>query len=93
MKALPSLYKNENIKYKDNNKSNCIVKEYEKNNDIIDIIDSIFNTKGFPFDKKVIIKTKNKIFKTYLVTRNDNKVTTLNDEVILIDDILSIERI
>lgn len=93
MKALPSLYKNENIKYKDNNKSNCIVKQYEKNNDIIDIIDSIFNTKGFPFDKKVIIKTKNKIFKTYLVTRNDNKVTTLNDEVILIDDILSIERI
>ncbi len=93
MKTLPRLYKNENIKYKDNNKSNCIVKEYEKYNDVIDIIDSIFNSKGFPFDKKVIIKTKNKIFKTYLVTRNDNKVTTLNDEVILIDDILSIERI
>ncbi len=93
MKSLPSIYKNENIFFKDNNKSNCIVKEYEKNNNIIDVINSIFNTKGYPFDKKVLIKTKDKTLKTYLVTKKDNKVTTLNDEVISLDDILSIERL
>lgn len=92
MKTLPSLYKNENIRFKDNNKSNCTVKEYV-NDSVKLVINDIFNSKGFPFDKKVLMKTKEKTFKTYLVTLSNNKVTTLNDEVINIDDIISIERI
>ena len=38
-------------------------------------------------------KTKEKTMKTYLVTLLDNKVKTLNDEIINIEDIITIERI
>lgn len=92
MKSLPKIYKNENNP-KDNNKKNCIVEENIINNTIVEDINSIFNTKGFPFDKRVLIKTKDRNMKTYLVTRNEHSVTTLNDEVINIEDIISIERI
>lgn len=92
MKPLPRLYKNENIICKNTNKSNCIVKEHI-NNDVELIINDIFTSKGFPFDKKVLIKTKDKTLKTYLVTLSNNKVTTLNDEIININDIISIERL
>lgn len=93
MKTLPSLYKNEKTTFKDNNTRNCIVKENSINNNVLEIIDSIFNSYGFPFDKKVLIKTKDRTIKTYLVTRKNNEVTTLNDEVINITDIISIERL
>lgn len=92
MKTLPSLYKNENINCKDNNKSICTVKEYV-NDSVKLILNDIFYSKGFPFDKKVLIKTKNKTIKTYLVTLSNNKVTTLNEEEIDINDIISIERL
>ena len=95
MKVLPKLYKNENA-IKDNNKRDCLVKE-EKIDSIINNkekeLNNIFNNKGFPFDKKVLIKTTDKIYKTYLVTRTENTVVTLNDEIINVDDIISIERI
>ena len=96
MKVLPKLYKNENA-IKDNNKRDCLVKE-EKIDSIINDnkekeLNNIFNNKGFPFDKKVLIKTTDKIYKTYLVTRTENTVVTLNDEIINVDDIISIERI
>lgn len=93
MKTLPSLYKNENMTYKDNNRKNCVVKENIRDNNVLEVINNIFNSKGYPFDKKVIIKTKEKTMKTYLVTLLDNKVKTLNDEIINIEDIITIERI
>ena len=92
MKTLPSLFKNDNIRFKDNNKTNCIIKE-SVNNNVLDTIKEIFNSRGYPFDKKVIIKTKEKIIKTYLVSLLNNKVKTLNDEIINIEDIITIERI
>ena len=95
MKVLPKLYKNEN-NIKDNNKRNCLVKEKNNENNEINTekeLNDIFNTRGFPFDKKVFIKTINKTYKTYLVTRTENTVVTLNDEVINIEDIISIEKI
>ena len=96
MKVLPKLYKNENA-IKDNNKRDCLVKEEKIDSTINDNkekeLNNIFNNKGFPFDKKVLIKTTDKIYKTYLVTRTENTVVTLNDEIINVDDIISIERI
>lgn len=96
MKVLPKLYKNENA-IKDNNKRDCLVKEEQIDITINDNrereLNNIFNNKGFPFDKKVLIKTTDKIYKTYLVTRTENTVVTLNDEIINVDDIISIERI
>ena len=96
MKVLPKLYKNEN-NIKDNNKRDCLVKEEQIDITINDNrekeLNDIFNNRGFPFDKKVLIKTNDKTYKTYLVTKTENTVITLNDEVINIDDIISIERI
>ena len=96
MKVIPKLYKNENA-IKENNKRDCLVKEEKKDSTINDNkekeLNNIFNNKGFPFDKKVLIKTTDKIYKTYLVTRTENTVVTLNDEIINVDDIISIERI
>ena len=43
MKTLPSIYKNENIQFKNNNKSNCIVKEYEKFKKKLDIFHVAFS--------------------------------------------------
>ena len=43
MKTLPSLYKNENIRFKDNNKTNCIIKE-SINDNVLDTIKDIFNS-------------------------------------------------
>ena len=92
MKTLPSLFKNDNIRFKDNNKTNCIIKE-SVNNNVLDTIKEIFNSRVYPFDKNLIIKTKEKIIKTYLVSLLNNKVKTLNDEIINIEDIITIERI
>ena len=95
MKSLPKLYKNEN-NIKSNNKEKCIVEEKTENKmneTTIKDIDNIFNTNGFPFDKKVLLKTKDKEFKTYLVSRTEDKVMTINDVEINIEDILSIERL
>ena len=92
MKNLPKLYKNKN-EIKDNNKKNCIVTEKNINNSREEEINNIFNSYGFPFDKKVLIKTNDKIYKTYLVSKKENTVTTINDDIIDIEEIVSIERI
>ena len=92
MKSLPRLYKNDKS-IKNNNKNNCVVEERIVNNTIHEDIKQIFNSPGFPFDKRVLIKTKDKIIKTYLVSENENTITTLNDEIIKIEEIISIERI
>ena len=91
MKELPRLYKNENIEHRDNNKKICIVKENIIKEEVLVGIENIFSSSGYPFDKKVIIKTKDKTYKTYLITREKDKIKTINDEEIDIKDIMSIE--
>ena len=93
MKTLQKLYKNENAFFLDNNKTNCVVKEYVIDSNVREIIDKIFNSNILPFDQRVIIKTKDKVIKTYLVKLLDDRVVTLNDEIINIKDIIEIERI
>lgn len=93
MKELPRLYKNENIEYRDNNKKICFVKENIIKEEVLVGIENIFSSSGYPFDKKVIIKTKDKMYKTYLVAREKDIIKTINDEVIDIKDIISIERL
>ena len=51
MKTLPSLYKNENIRFKDNNKTNCIIKE-SINDNVLDTIKDIFIQKDIHLIKK-----------------------------------------
>ena len=102
MKKLPSIYKNSINKQINNNKNYCYLKENNSSNNnlnnIVDkninyTLDSIFNNIGYPYNINVLIKTKNMEYNTYLVTRNNSTITTLDNEIINIDDIISINRI
>ena len=88
MKKLPDLYKNLNINPINNNKSECILKENNISKE--KVLDSIFNGLGHPYNTKVIITTKNKVIETYLISKTSKNVTTLDNEIIKIDDIENI---
>lgn len=86
-----------NKKYFNNNKKVCVLKNIENDNteddNIMEVIDNIFNEEGYSYDKKVLIKTKDNSYETYIVTRKNNILYTLDDISISIKDIISIERI
>lgn len=90
MKKLPKIYKNNNINPKDNNKKICHLKEEIINNKE-DILNEIFNGLSHPYNIKVLIKTNNKIYETYLVSKTKKNIVTLDNDVIPIDSILNIE--
>lgn len=94
MKKLPKLYKNENSKPLDNNKKYCYLKEEKEDNrnSIDEKIYNIFNGIGYSYNIPVRIKTKDKEYNTSLVTKTKNNLITLDNEVIKIEDIISIEE-
>jgi len=81
---------NDNIN--NTNKTNININNIVDKN-INSTLDSIFNSLGYPYNINVLIKTKDKEYNTYLVTRNNNTITTLDNEIINMDDIISINRI
>ena len=83
----PSIFKNKDIKLIDHNKKIVHVKEYNTN--IEDILNEIFREK-YPFNTKVLLETNNKSIETYLIKRNDKEVTTLDEEIIPINEIINI---
>jgi hypothetical protein len=83
----PSLFKNTNINPIDNNKKQTIVKEI--NIDIEEVLNKIFKEK-YPFNTKVLLKTKTKEIETYLIKRNDKEIITLDEETIPINEIINI---
>lgn len=85
---LPRLYKNENIKTS-NNKEYCYIEKTYEN--ISDKLNKIFNGLGHSYNIPVVIKTKDKEYNTSLVTKAKNRLITLDNEVIKIDDIISLE--
>lgn len=91
MKKLPSIYKSEISKKIKNNKEVTYIKEEDKEL-IIDTINAIFNGTGYAYNIPVIINTKHKIYNTYLVSKTNTIVTTLNNDIIPIEEIISIER-
>ena len=94
MKKINELYKT-NKKFFHNNKKSCKLENVEEIDvsNVSKIIDEIFNDSGYSYDKKVIIKTKEKIYQTCIITRRGNYIYTLEDDKIHIKDIISIERI
>lgn len=91
MKKLPSLYKNPNIKAKDNNKKLDYIK-IDKQQEIEKIINSLFNTLGYVFNIPLEIKTINKVYNTYLVSQTEKTITTIDNEIINKQDIIDIKR-
>lgn len=95
MTKLPKIFHNDFTKNITNNK----VYSYASNNTlkidkqkIINFIDELYNEDGFIFNKPIIIKTNKKIYNTAIIKREDNYIYTLTDDIININDILSIER-
>lgn len=87
MKKLPKIYQN-NIDKKINNNKEV---DYVKKVDIKNILNEIFNGRGYSYNKEVIIETSNKVYDTYIITRTKNNIVTLEDEIINIDDIINIK--
>lgn len=96
MKKLPKIYQNKINKKIGNNTNYSYVKKeiynFDDKQNIISIINSLFDEDGFIFNKQLIIKTKYKVYDTAIIKKDNNRIYTLTDDVIKIEDILSIER-
>ncbi len=91
MNKLPKIFHNKINNDISNNREYVVaVKNDEKRN--IDFINSLFSEEGFIFNKPLIIKTNNYIFDTAIVKKDNNYIYTLTDDIIDINDIVSIER-
>ena len=96
MKKLPKIYQNKiNKKIGNNTNYSYVEKEiynFDDKQNINSIINSLFDEDGFIFNKQLIIKTKYKVYDTAIIKKDNNRIYTLTDDVIKIEDILSIER-
>ena len=90
MNKLPRLYKNEKDIPKNHNKEICYLKEEQEYN-VEDTIHRIFQGDSHPFTIPVWIKTKTKEYNTYLISNKNNKLTTIDNDTIQIEDIIKIE--
>ena len=86
----PSIFKNKEINPIDHNKKSTYIKTINTN--IEEVLNEIFSYKT-PFNIKVYIKTINKELNTYLVSKNEDTITTLHDEIINKDEIININII
>ena len=97
MKKLPKIYQNEITKSIKNNKTVFRFKNEETNSSleedktITDTIEEIFNGIGYSYNIPVTIMTKEKTYKTTLVSKTKNNIVTIDNEVIPIEDILNLE--
>ena len=90
IKELPHVFRG-SVDHKINNKSISYIKENTiirlDTADIIDKINKLFKSTRYIFNIGVIIKTKNKVYDTKIMSRNSNSLLTVDDEVIPIKDI------
>lgn len=93
MKKLPKLYKNEINKNINNNKKYCYLKNEvgEEKDNIAEKLRKIFNGMGYSYNIPVIIRTKDKEYNTSLISKTKNNIITLDNEVIKIEDIISLD--
>jgi hypothetical protein len=96
MKKLPGIY-HEDIDKNISNNQNIyyISNEIESINgdtNIEEFIDNLFKEDGYIFNKPLLIVTKDKKYDTAIVKKNNNKIYTLTDDIIDINDIISIKK-
>lgn len=96
MKKLPKLYKENNIQTKDNNRKYYKIKNetnhIQNQNSIRKQIKSLFNMIEHSNNKKVVIKTNEKLYDTYLISRTRDNIITAENELIPIKDIIFIKE-
>ncbi len=101
MKKLPKIYQNEINKSIKNNKTVYRFKNedsahrtiQETNNTITETLAEIFNGIGYSYNIPVNIKTKDKTYETTLVAKTSNNVVTIDNEIIPIKDIISLQKL
>ena len=95
MKKLPKIYHSENINYKDNNTDYCIFKNYSEISDeqtIKEKLNKMFRSLGSNYHLPVIIKTKNQLYDTVLISRTRDNIITIDNEIIPIKDIIILKE-
>lgn len=98
MKKLPSIYHNDINRNISNNQDVCYVGEEVRNvsksisTNIEEEIDNLFKEDGYIFNKPLLIKTSDGMYDTAIIKKTNNKIYTLTDDIIDINDIISIER-
>ena len=100
MKKLPKIYKNNINKQINNNKNYCYINKDNVNesveiktpSNIEETLSSIFKSTGYPYNIKVYIKTNNKEYYTYLVSRTNKTITTLDNDLIKINEIVELKK-
>ena len=94
IKDLPHIFKknisNKHINNKDVSYIRKDITKKESSLDILDKLDKLFNSSRYIFNIGVIIKTKDKVYDTKIMSRNKSSVLTINDEIIPIKDIHSL---
>ena len=104
MKNLPPIFKvsnnisSNNTSYYKSSSVNKVVKkqvikeeEREEQASIEDKINAIFRTRGYPFNIPVTISFAGKTINTFLATRTNSSIITLDNEVIPIATITSLK--
>lgn len=104
MKNLPPIFKvsnnisSNNTSYYKSSSVNKVVKnqvikqeEMEEQVSIEDKINSIFRTRGYPFNIPVTISFAGKTVNTFLATRTSSSIITLDNEIIPIATITSLK--
>ena len=99
MKKLPKIYQNEINKKICNNKKTCYLKnesidEFKplESETINQVINEVFSGLGYSYNIPLTIKTKNQTYKTSLIAKSKNNLITLDNNIIPIKDIISIEK-
>ncbi len=102
MAKLPKIYQNTIEKEIHNNKkvyygrsseqSKVEHKNQEEPKDVLDIIDEIFSLPTYSFNIPLSIYTKDKVYNTSLIAKSKNTVITFDNDVIILDDIVRIEK-
>lgn len=96
MRKLPKIYQNNFNKKIMNNREVCYLKNEDnikEKQDIQEILIEIFSGIGYSYNIPVLIKTSNKVYETSLIAKTRNNVVTLDNEIIPINKIISIEKL
>ena len=94
MKKLPSVFRNNLTKKSDNNE--IVYCSYDRNEktegNVLQKINTIFNSKNYIYKADVIIKLKDKSINKTIIGKNKTHLITKDNELISIQDILDIKK-
>ena len=88
----PRLFKNENVNVNNNLEYTTLKNIEEKDNEVEDVLNSIFNSFNSIYNTKVEIVLNDRVIYTKIISRTRNNIMTINREIIPIKDIVSITK-